>query len=74
MEAYKCDRCGSFYTENARKVSDMTGDFIGGCATLTAGGSRDKRFDLCDDCVSDLLIFLKCEEESDHEPINNNGA
>ena len=63
MDAKKCDRCGKYYDEN--KKHKTTGRIHGGKIDgfcITARGSNDKWFDLCDDCIGDLLNkFMKME-------------
>lgn len=60
-EAKKCDRCGRFYETNSshETVGRIYNGIIGGIATASRGGSADKWFDLCDDCILDLLKFMK---------------
>lgn len=57
--AKKCDRCGAFYEENARiKVKRNGETFIDGLNTTTSNGFTYKSYDLCDECVDDLMHFL----------------
>lgn len=57
--AKKCDRCGAFYEENARiKVKHNGETFIDGLYTTTSNGFTYKSYDLCDECVDDLMHFL----------------
>ena len=59
--AKKCDRCGNFYTSSTmHKTTVNTGKtvLIGMCF-VTGNGHYIKYADLCDDCISDLMVFLE---------------
>lgn len=58
--AKKCDRCGVFYTENTRfpkKKGTYKATIDGACFTTTTNVYTDY-FDLCDDCIAELKLFL----------------
>lgn len=56
MQAKKCDRCGKFYTENENKYIRCCNsvDRVSVCAS----GNVYDTYDLCDDCVNQLMEFL----------------
>lgn len=57
--AKKCDACGKYYDDNKRFETSgrMCGAILAGVTTASNGGS-DKWFDLCDNCLETLLLFL----------------
>lgn len=69
MEALKCDRCGKFYTGNKkhRTSGKVFGSKIHGIATFDKYGVIDKKFDLCDDCITDLLESFKGKEINEED-------
>ena len=61
MNAMKCDRCGKFYTENKNKYKDEENKSVCLIELKTEHGLYKefyKYYDLCDDCVNELMIFL----------------
>lgn len=58
-EAYKCDRCGEFYDKNKKVKSKgrVPGENVTGI--VTTRGVKNKRFDLCDDCITAFKDFMK---------------
>lgn len=62
MNAFKCDRCGKFF-ERIKPVSED-----GACGiydyTITKWpvSSRPITFDLCDECKTKLVFFIKGED------------
>lgn len=48
--AMKCDRCGNYYD-----------DKLAGIAIRDTGDCIVKRFDLCDECLADLMAFMRME-------------
>ena len=74
MEVIRCDRCKKIYEKNTknnlvennlnkeldsyRTVGYSTEPIINGL-TINSTCGNGKKIDLCDDCVDELLIFLK---------------
>ena len=57
--AKKCDRCGIYYDKNQKfKLKKSLGDFADGIAFTGVNGNVSSQFDLCDDCIEQLYIFL----------------
>lgn len=57
-DAKKCDRCGNFYIEKD-KQSEINGLRVGYIKLYRSNGDYIKKYDLCDDCVTALLEFMK---------------
>lgn len=58
-KAIKCDRCGSFYEENEKLTVNNEGrTTLSGITTVTANNRCYKYYDLCDECLDDLIEFL----------------
>lgn len=53
--AYKCDRCGEFYTQNKNSEE------IKRVVTVNKRNYEHEQLDLCDDCVEAFFEFMKCE-------------
>lgn len=72
-KAYKCDRCGKFYTENT--ASEQTIDFkfktgpknlpIDG-VLLTKFGYPQFSLDLCKDCLNDFCVWFGEVPDNEH--------
>ena len=68
MRAYKCDRCGAFYTENKNAYfkPDFPGLFSPRPATeVHVMGSDEDEIEvhqLCDSCMMKLALFLNNEK------------
>lgn len=59
--AKKCDRCGIYYDKNTdhKTTGRLIGSIISGVATIDRMCDRDKSYDLCDNCLTDLFEFLE---------------
>ena len=58
MKAKRCDRCGKFYIENKNKYREKyNGDPVS-CIILGTCTNRYMSYDLCDECVNELMHFL----------------
>ena len=58
MKATKCDKCGSYYTENKNEYREkINGDCVERIALQTSSNVY-KYYDLCDDCIAVLMDFL----------------
>lgn len=58
MNAKKCDRCGSFYTENKNKYKEkLNGDCVYGIIVVTKT-NRYKIYDLCDSCICEFMKWI----------------
>lgn len=57
-DAKKCDRCGNFYIEKD-KQSEINGLRVDYIKLYRSDGYCIKKYDLCDDCVTALLEFMK---------------
>ena len=58
MKASRCDKCGSYYTENKNEYREkLNGDCVEGISLLTSSNAY-RRYDLCDDCIDELMDFL----------------
>lgn len=56
-DAKKCDRCGKYYAESEQKYT--VDSFRVGCIKLVSvSGVCIDKYDLCDDCIKKLMIFL----------------
>ena len=60
--AKKCDRCGKYYMDGEKTAHDADGYYIGGITTLSIKGNSITKYDLCDNCIKKLMIFLDNEE------------
>lgn len=63
-EAIKCDRCGEFFITNSEHKTNgrIHGGIIAGVATHD-GETYDAWFDLCDNCLSDFLKFMRGDRD-----------
>lgn len=61
--AKKCDRCGKFYEKNIsyKGIAWCTNGIIAGIKTTTINDHSDYKYDLCDECVGKLYMFLNNE-------------
>lgn len=68
--AKKCDACGKYYDDNKRFETSgrVHGGILGRVNTITVTGCMDKSFDLCDDCLEALLLFLNELRGDAHKP------
>lgn len=59
----QCDRCGKIYEKNERYQTrdNVAGGVISGISTITEVGLRDESYDLCDECIGELLEWLHNE-------------
>lgn len=61
-EAKKCDRCGKYYDDN---TCGTTGEKVIGFEILKRNDCNVirsfQKFDLCDDCVAGLFLFIEGE-------------
>ena len=56
-DAKKCDRCGKYYTDGEKRYT--VDSFHVGCIKLmSVSGACIDYYDLCDDCVKKLMVFL----------------
>lgn len=53
--ARKCDRCGKYYDENSRY--NLHGEKLIGIRFVSVT-YKTERFDLCDDCLHELRLFI----------------
>lgn len=66
-DAKKCDRCGKYYDSNSISHGLVwTGGYLTGLVVTTDANNGDS-FDLCDDCIGDLLYFLNHPSEKKKE-------
>ena len=68
-DAKKCDRCKKYYDGNGIPTNDgliWGGGYLTGLILTTDSDTGDG-FDLCDDCINDLLHFLKHPSEKKKE-------
>lgn len=58
--AKRCDRCGGYYDSNeAHKSGVRIGEHMNGMQiTYGPGYQRERHYDLCDRCLSELMDFL----------------
>ena len=69
MEAYKCDRCGSFYEEASLSKSKKSKEYFDIKVLTYEGyigshGSPTGSMDLCPKCKEELVKFLNLEKKS----------
>lgn len=59
--AKKCDICGRYYDKNTKYTSSgrLAGSIISGIATTNRIYEKDKCYDLCDKCLTELFEFLE---------------
>lgn len=59
--AKKCDRCKNYYDENTKYKTKgrLIGSIISGVATTNRIYEKDKCYDLCDKCLTELFDFLE---------------
>lgn len=63
-EAYKCDRCGKYYSENKTKLTGGNcKNEVFGHVNIKGRFNWYKSYDLCDDCVRELFEFLNDKKE-----------
>ena len=60
--ALKCDRCGKLYEHyDGIKLNDKGMHYQG--VSLDSNGCWSKSFDLCPECMTKLVEFIKAEKE-----------
>lgn len=62
-KALKCDRCGKLYEHyEGIRVQDKGVHYVS--LTLNSDGCWGRKFDLCPECMTKLVEFMKNEEVS----------
>lgn len=66
MDAKKCDRCGRYYDDNVKNetIGCVHGGVISSIIIIEKHGSADCDFDLCDDCIGELMSFLNINKSN----------
>ena len=58
LHGFQCDRCGAYYEKNKRKnPNDKTGYNVIGFGFVNTAKQID-RYDLCDDCIAELQMWM----------------
>lgn len=60
--AFKCDRCGALYECYRGKQLTEGGNFYNGILLESDLAIFARHFDLCPDCMEQLIQFIKTEE------------
>lgn len=58
MNAFKCDICGKFF----ERSEEMDNYDYSICKWINGHGGRWKALDLCDECQTKLILFIKGED------------
>ena len=68
-EAYKCDRCGSFYTfdDPDSRPSVIKRYIVSGVCFISMKGDIHHEMDLCSKCANKIVRFLKNEVDISEE-------
>ena len=63
----QCDRCGKTYEKNEsyQTRGSVEGSVLSGITTITGMGLRDESYDLCDECIGELLDWLRNEQNDE---------
>ena len=63
----QCDRCRKTYEKNERYQTrgSVEGSVLSGITTITGMGLRDESYDLCDECIGELLDWLRNEQNDE---------
>lgn len=61
----QCDACNRVYIRNQRFGCENDGGCIAGIMTINSAGRKDKKFDLCDNCLEKLWKWLDASREDD---------
>ena len=64
--AKKCDRCGKLYEHYNGKPFIDDGSEYNWVRIYTTHGSAWRDFDLCPDCMTKLIAFLKMETNNEN--------
>ena len=54
----QCDACGRVYIRNRAFEMNTDGGFVSGIMTINSAGRKDRRYDICDDCLERLYEWL----------------
>ena len=73
-DAKKCDRCGKFYEKNSISFERYGTNIINGEYTIVSGLSLTTQFpgvfkpyDLCDECLEQLIDWLECQKKGEND-------
>lgn len=71
-DAKRCDRCGKFYVKSSIPFAKYGTSIINGEYTVIVGAALftqipgvDKSFDLCDECLEQLINWLECQKKGE---------
>lgn len=68
----QCDACGRVYIRNQRFECACDGGTVAGIVMINSAGRKDRKFDLCDDCLEKLWDWLASSRDEGTKPIDLN--
>lgn len=69
MKARKCDRCGKFYEEYNGTEETKSANALRLMGVTQTAAHGKNWYDLCEDCMKELVSFLDTPPEAPEEPV-----
>lgn len=69
MKARKCDRCGKFYDDYKPTEETKNANALRLMGATQASAHHGGWYDLCEDCMKDLVTLLNTPPKAPEEPV-----